>query len=183
VKHYFLYSLILLSFSLIIPSLHASDSRYAISQLRSLYPKASQEESTGRKFYEQMAAYKGSEPVVLGYKAVSEALMAKFVWSPYQKIKHVRNSGKIFQEALSQHPRHPEVRFLRYTVEYSVPRYLKMSEHLAEDRDLIADHLLRFPESGVDPEGFRLMSAFMLKENHLSAAEKAVISRKLAGRP
>lgn len=182
-KNSFLISLILLNILLVIPHLHATDSRYSISQLRSLYPKASQEEMIGRKFYEQMAAYKGTEPVVLGYKAVSEALMAKFVWSPYQKIKHVRNSGKIFQEALSENPRHPEVRFLRYTVEYSVPRYLKMSEHLTQDREIIVDHLLRFPESGVDPEGFRLMSAFMMKENHLSATEKAIISRKLAGKP
>ena len=64
-------------------------------------------------------------------------------------------------------------------MEYSVPRYLKMSENLAQDREIVVDHLLRYPNSKVDPEGFRLMSAFMMKENHLSASEKAEISRKL----
>lgn len=178
----FLIPLFLLNLFIIIPSLQASDSRFAVSNLRNLYPKASLEEGVGRKFYDQMASYKGADPVVLGYKAVSEALMAKFVWSPYQKIKHVRNSGKIFQEALSTAPRHPELRFLRYTVEYSVPRYLKMSEHLTQDRKIIIDHLLGFPESGGDAEGFRLMSDFMIKGNHLSPGEKSAISRKLAGK-
>lgn len=178
-KNFFLVSFILLYSLLLIPTLYASDSPFSISNLRDLYPKASAKEEVGRKFYDKMATYKGTNPVVLGYQAVSEAVMAKFAWSPYQKLRHIRNSGKIFQQALASDPRNPEVRFLRYTVEYSVPRYLKMSENLAQDRDIVVDHLLRYPNSKVDPEGFRLMSAFMMKENHLSASEKAEISRKL----
>ncbi|CAN5914056.1 hypothetical protein BH24BAC1_BH24BAC1_31160 [soil metagenome] len=172
----------LLYLFLFIPSLHASESPFLLSKMREMYPKASAKEEVGRKFYDQMASYRGTNAVVLGYQAVSEAVMAKFVWSPYQKLRHLRNAQKIFQQALSTDPRNPEVRFLRYTVEYSVPRYLKMSEHLAEDREMVVDHLLRYPNSKVDPEGFRLMSAFMMKENHLSASEKAVITRKLAGK-
>jgi hypothetical protein len=169
---------LLLSFNVSFPALQASDGSYSLSKLRALYPKASAKEEIGRQFYARMASYQGNNPVVLGYQAVSEAVMAKHVWSPYQKLKHVRNSGTIFRDALNKDPQNPEVRFLRFTVEYSIPRYLKMSENLAADREFVAQQLLRHPNSGIDQEGYILMRNFMLNGNHLTPAERGLLSRK-----
>lgn len=92
----FFVSSTLLCLFLFISSLQASDSPFSLNNLRDMYPKASAKEEVGRKFYDKMASYKGTNPVVLGYQAVSEAVMAKFVWSPYQKLRHIRTAGKYF---------------------------------------------------------------------------------------
>jgi hypothetical protein len=159
-------------------ALMASDEAFSLRNLRSIYPRASADEALSQKFYQQMATYRGNDPVVLGYKAVSEAIQAKYVWSPYNKLRHVRNAKKIFQLALSKHPYHPEVRFLRYTMEYSIPKYLKMSEHLEEDRRLIVENLLRYPASDIDREGFNLMRDFMIAGDHLASFEKEKLKNK-----
>lgn len=174
-QSFFIFSLLLIII-LYSPAFSASDRAYSLSNLRAFYPKASAEEKIGRQFYDHLASYEGDNPVVRAYQAVSEAVMAKFVWSPYQKLKYLGTSKAMFQDIFARHPDNPEVRFLRYTVEFSIPRYLKMSEHLAADRAFVARHLLRHPNSGIDKEGFVLMRNFMLNGGHLTPAEKARLS-------
>lgn len=177
-KYIFGAALLLLSLELSALPFAAFDAPYGISRLRTLYPKASVEEELGRQFYNHMSAYRGKDPVVLGYRAVSEAVMAKHVWSPYAKLRHLRNAEAIFQEAVQLDPHNAELRFLRYTVEYFVPRYLKMSEHVNEDRKIILHHLLQYPASGLDAAAFTVLRDFMLQENHTTSQEKEILLKK-----
>ncbi|MDX5347497.1 MAG: hypothetical protein LPJ89_01665 [Hymenobacteraceae bacterium] len=147
---------------------------YDPAHLRNSYAKATKNEEAGISFHEHMRQYKENEPVVLGYKAASEAVMAKYCWSPYSKLKHLKTSSEIFNKAVKLAPANPEIRFLRYTVEYYIPRYLNMSSHVEEDKKVFLESVLRYPNSGVDRNAAVLMRSFLLseKENHCTESEK-----------
>ncbi|WP_378015967.1 hypothetical protein [Adhaeribacter terreus] len=145
---------------------------YKVSELRTYYQKASKCPETGQSFHKYMARYEGKEPVILGFKAVSEAVMAKHVWGPYSKLKHLKSSAALFDQAVTLDADNPEIRFLRYTVEYYIPRYLNMSSHVEQDKKIVMESLLKYPKSGLDAESYKLMRDFLLSSEHLNEAEK-----------
>ena len=145
---------------------------YKVSELRHYYQKASKNAETGQSFHKFMAGYEGKEPIIIGFKAVSEAVMAKYAWSPYSKLKHLKTASALFDQAVMLDAENPEIRFLRYTVEYYIPRYLNMSSHIEQDKKMVVESLLKYPKSGLDAETYRLMRDFLLNANHLTEQEK-----------
>lgn len=136
------------------------------------FVEASEDSKAGRRFHELMSNYEDNNPVVLAYKAVSEAIMAKHVWNPYMKMKHLQRSSEIFEQAVQLDTSNPEIRFLRFTVEHYVPRYLNMSKNLQDDKAKIIAGLQRHPKSGLSTEMARDIRDFMLTKDHCTEQEK-----------
>src|SRR5688572_28892964 len=147
--------MIVLYFLLIFGTGRGTTEVYKASELRRYYQKASKCAETGEAFHEFMARYDGKEPVILGFKAVSEAVMAKHSWSPYSKLQHLKSSAALFDQAVMLDSDNPELRFLRYTVEFYVPRYLNLSGHVVEDKTIVLNSLLKHPRSGLDNETYK----------------------------
>lgn len=145
---------------------------YRVTELRSYFQKATKCPETGHAFYKLMAEYDGREARILAFKAASEAVMAKYTWSPYSKMKHLKTSAAIFDQAVKLDADDPEVRFLRYTIEYYIPRYLNMSSNLEADRRIVLQSLLNYPKSGLDAEPGKIMREVLLKGEHLNEQEK-----------
>lgn len=145
---------------------------YRVNELRSYFEKATKCAETGQAFHKFMADYDGREARVLAFKAASEAIMAKYTWSPYSKMKHLKTSAAIFNEAVSIDSDDPEVRFLRYTIQYYIPRYLNMSANLEEDKRIVMNSLMKYPKSGLDAEPGKIMRDVLLKGDHLTDQEK-----------
>ncbi|MCP2044624.1 hypothetical protein [Pontibacter sp. HSC-36F09] len=150
---------------------------YKLSVLRVQFLEASKDSKAGRDFYKLMSEYEDNNPVVLAYKAVSEAIMAKHVWNPYMKMKHLQQSSEIFEEAVQLDASSPEIRFLRFTVEHYVPRYLNLSKNLEADKAKIIAGLERHPKSGLSNEMARDIRAFMLTKDHCTEQEKQRLKR------
>jgi hypothetical protein len=150
---------------------------YKLSDLRVQFIEASQDSRAGRDFHKLMSNYEDSNPVVLAYKAVSEAIMAKHVWNPYFKMKYLQTSSEIFEEAVKLDAANPEIRFLRFTVEHYVPRYLNMSKNLQDDKAKIIAGLERHPNSGLSTDMARKMRDFMLTKDHCTEQEKKKLKR------
>jgi len=145
---------------------------YRVDELRSYFQKATKCAETGQAFHKFMAEYEGQEPRILAFKAASEAVMAKYTWSPYSKMKHLKTSATIFDEAVSLDADDPEIRFLRYTIQYYIPRYLNMSGNMEEDKRIVLNSLMKYPKSGLDAEPGKIMRDVLLKGDHLTEPEK-----------
>ncbi|GGG06312.1 hypothetical protein [Pontibacter amylolyticus] len=150
---------------------------YKLSVLRVQFVEASKDSKAGRDFHKLMSNYEDNNPVVLAYKAVSEAIMAKHVWNPYMKMKHLQKSSEIFEEAVQLDATSPEIRFLRFTVEHYVPRYLNLSKNLEDDKARIIAGLERHPKSGLSNDMARDIRAFMLTKDHCTEQEKQRLKR------
>lgn len=153
----------------------ADSTRYNVSQLRLQYLQASKEEAVAHKFHEKMSAYNEKDPLVLAYKAASEAVMAKYVWNPYGKLKQIKIANAIFEDAVAMDQDNAEIRFLRFTLEHYVPRYLNLSAHVEEDKKMIISSLQAFPHSELSEPLARTMRDFMLTKDHCTEAEKRIL--------
>jgi hypothetical protein len=153
----------------------ADSTHYRVSELRNQYWEASKEEAAAKRFHKKMSAYQEDDPVVLAYKAASEAVMAKHVWNPYSKLKQLKMANAIFEEAVALDKDNPEIRFLRFTVEHYVPRYLNLSPHVQEDKKMIISSLQAHPNSNLSEPLARTMRDFMLTKDHCTAEEKKLL--------
>lgn len=146
-----------------------------LPNLRHLYAAAVQDEAAARRFHAALKTYNGAEPTVLAYRAVAEALQARYFWSPLAKLRAVRSADKLFTRAVALDPASVEVRFLRFTVESSVPRYLGYSQHLADDRVLVLRGARHYPDLGLDAPSLTLIRDFMLRYGDCSPAEARML--------
>ncbi|MER2997093.1 hypothetical protein [Pontibacter populi] len=171
-SRYLLFILIMVCMSVA----HAADATaYKLSELRVEYLAASKDEEAANQFHDKMEKYTGKEPVVLGYKAASEAVMAKYVWNPYFKLKHLNAAMALFEEAVALNKANPEIRFLRFIVEYHIPDYLNMSQHMAEDKAIIIEGLVEHPKSGINKALAQTMRDVMLEKERCTPEEKQLL--------
>ncbi|PRY12716.1 hypothetical protein CLV24_10787 [Pontibacter ummariensis] len=168
---------LLFLFLFVLQVTQADSAVFKVAELRNEYLEASKDEEAAKLFHKKMSAYKEKhpDPVVLAYKAASEAVMAKYVWNPYSKLKQLRTAEAIFQDAVALDKEHPEIRFLRFTVEQFVPRYLNLSKHVEEDKRVIIRRLKEHPDSGVSTAMARRIKDFMLMGENTTAEEKKVL--------
>ncbi|MHA6247318.1 hypothetical protein ACXYMU_05220 [Pontibacter sp. CAU 1760] len=143
--------------------------------MRLQYLQASKEEEVAKQFHQKMSAYQQANPLVLAYKAASEAVMAKYVWNPYHKLKQLRTASEIFEDAIAIDRHNPEIRFLRFTVEHYVPRYLNLSAHVEEDKRLVIKSLQAYPNGQLSEPLARTIRDFLLTKDHCTEAEKKIL--------
>lgn len=165
-------NVLLLISLLFINTLFQNNLTYKISDLRKVYYQASKDRNAYDQLHQHLDNYKGTDLVVQGFRAGLEGMGAKYAWGPYAKLRQVRNSARLFEEILTKDPNNAEVRFLRYTVEYYIPRYLLMSGNLQDDKKVIFTNLLAYPKSRLDAESFKTMRDYFLKGNHSTEDEK-----------
>ncbi|GAB2953944.1 hypothetical protein GCM10027048_19040 [Hymenobacter coalescens] len=146
-------------------------SPYALPKLRQHYRQAAADEAASRRFHQLMSAYAEANPVVLAYKAASEAILAKHTGGLFDKLDRVKSASRQFDEAVVMSPRNPEIRFLRFSVESNLPSFLGASKHVDEDRTFLTQILLQHPKSGLDSEAFRVVREFMLQNQHVSGVD------------
>lgn len=83
-----------------------------------------------------------SEPVLLAYYGVLNALKAKHVFNPFSKISYLRSALRKLDEAVIDGDRTLEVRFLRFAVLHNLPSFLGFSDKLNADRDAVYELLV-----------------------------------------
>ena len=157
--------------------LFQSENSYKVHDLRHFMEKSAKDKEVCERFIKHLGKYPGKDPVVLGFEAAAQGVMAKHAWSPYHKIKYLRTSALLFEQVLKAHPQMAEVHFLRYTVQFFIPRYLNMSDNLLEDKKVFVASMLAYPKSDLDAEAVHLMRLFLLKHpEHLTEQERKLIS-------
>jgi hypothetical protein len=165
--------LLLLTFQLaaVTPTTTDAHSPYALPALRRHYRQAATDEAASRHFHQLMSQYAEHDPVVLAYKAASEAILAKHTGGVFDKLDRVKSASRQFDHAVGLNPHNPEIRFLRFSIESNLPGFLGASKHVDEDRTLLVRTLLRHPKSGLDKESFQVVRSFMLDHQHVRGAE------------
>ena len=148
---------------------------YKIADLRPMYLEASENEKEAMSFNRQMRLYEGNNPLIIAYKGASEAVMAKHVWNPYHKLRQLKSAASHFEQAIQLNPKNAEIRFLRFTVEHYVPRYLNMSENIEADKKIILNSLVNHPTSGMPEDLARTIRDFMLSKDHSTEDEKKIL--------
>ena len=114
--------------------------------------------------------------VILAYEAALEALMAKGAWNPFSKINHVKLSKAIFDQAIKIDPTNIEIRFIRFSVEYHIPKWLGLSKNMQLDKDYIIKNNQSFNVSCISRDMIGYIKKFVNESGWYSEGELARIS-------
>ncbi|MEO9482485.1 MAG: hypothetical protein ABJG47_03530 [Ekhidna sp.] len=165
----------LITFLLVI--LTFSSSAQDLSEIRAEFHAVVLNPEESESFYDYLKEIETPTSTVKAYQAVSEALLAQVVWNPFNKLKQVIKYDKQMAAAVEEDPQNVEIRFLRLAIEYNLPSFLGMSDHLQEDVDKIVSDLSRVSQVQVNPMFGKYIFHF-LKETNLCSTEQLALMKQ-----
>lgn len=142
-----------------------------LKSVREAFHKALLDETNIEAFYNLAANVSKSNPTITAYKAVSEALTAKTAWNPFSKIMYLKQFEQKMNAAIMEDPNNLEIRFLRFSVEFNLPTFLGMSQHLSEDMEKIVELGSSILLLNIDPK-FKRYILYFLGTTKLFTAEQ-----------
>lgn len=150
-----------------------------LSEVRQKFHAAVLDPSNVTKYHSYISKIKSEEPIIKAYKAVGEAVLAQEKWDPISKFSQLKKFSNLIEQAVYLDDRSLEIRFLRFAVEFQLPRILMMSDHLDEDRDFIMANLHEINQLNIDPGFVRYITYFMNETGLLDADQLIQIKASL----
>jgi tetratricopeptide (TPR) repeat protein len=150
-----------------------------ISEIRVQYGVALEDSRKAEALLESLGNINNPDPLLLAYRGAAEALIAKHALNPYKKLDYLDRAMKTLKEAIVSAPNDPEIRFLRFTIQYYVPAFLGYSKNLDEDKSVIVKNFSSM-KSSYTAELFQGVGEFMIKSGRCTPSEEAYIRALLA---
>lgn len=116
-------------------------SSFPINECRVLYSIAAEKESAAMHLLNITADWKEKEPLAEAYWGVAKMVLAKFAFFPLKKLSLFQAGKQALQHAILHQPNVTELRFLRLSIQKSVPSILAYQENIEEDKAFILKHI------------------------------------------
>ena len=153
------------------------DGAIDIEILRSEYLKAVAEDKNIDFLLLTLSKMKKLSPLALAYQACLETLKAKQLWNPLDKLALAKQSQETFAKAIYENPESLEIRFLRYSIQLSLPSYLNLSKDLATDKSKIIKLIQDKEARNIGKENLQRIINFMLQNGQCNTEEKAIFQQ------
>lgn len=154
-----------------VPNLHV---------IRKLLITALDSKKTTDSLFNSLSILKNRPAIINGYIGTLEALKAKHAWNPYYKIKYLNNSEKTFKAAVATDPHNIEIRFMRFSIEHNVPKFLGYTKNLVDDKLEMIRQIDAQYYASADKALVKSIIRFMLDSERCTAAEQKNLSQHLA---
>ncbi|MGK4568421.1 hypothetical protein [Flavobacterium sp. 3HN19-14] len=141
-----------------------------ISEIRKLYPTASESEKSAIILQEKLAGVTNSgDKTLLAYKGASITLKSKFSKNISGKIKYLKQGAKLIEFAIDAEPNNIEIHLIRLSVQENVPAIAPYHSNIDDDKKFILTH---FEQSGAIKE---YVKNFILQSKSFSDKEKQAV--------
>ncbi len=157
---------------LLILSIHYSVLSSTSVELRNQFEEACKDEKAANDLFQSLIETKQPSPLVSGYSGAVEAVLARYNLNPLQKYRFCKNGLSKLSSAIETTPASIELRYLRLIVEYNLPSFLSMSEHIDEDKNAILTMIKNSSDSDLNQR----IANFLLSSNLCSNEEKIILS-------
>ena len=161
-------------------SLYAQSSDQKNKTLRRQVMLAINSSKTTDSLYNILVAMPNKSPLITGYTGTLQALKAKHHWNPYYKVKYVKDAQKIFAKAVAAEPHNMEIRFLRFSVDYKLPKLLGYNKNMTADKNEIITQLTKKNYTVDDKDLVITIINFLLEADMHTAAENTFLTKQLA---
>jgi hypothetical protein len=115
------------------------------------------------------------QPVLVGFKAISELILCKHVFSPISKLSHFRKGRGLLEKAIAASPKNPELSYFRYTTQSNVPALLNYSGNIYQDKGVLINYLKSSGSKAADPDLYNRIRSYMLGSKYCTAEELKLI--------
>ena len=150
-----------------------------LDKVRQVFHEAVMDTEKIRDFHEYIWQIEENDPVIYAYQAASEAMLTQLSWNPFKKYDQIKKYDEIMMEAVSEDSANIEIRFIRLSIEYHIPKFLGMSDHLESDRDYIMENLQNVSKLELDPDFTRYILYFMAETGLCDEKKLARIEAQL----
>ncbi len=147
-----------------------------VAEIRGIFYALSLDSENTEKELAALREIKNPSGIIIAYEAAMEALMAKVEWNPFMKVSHVKESQEIFDRAIAVDPDNVEIRFLRFSVEWHLPKWLGLSKHMQDDKDFLMANLDGFDISCISDDMKNFITTFLNESGWFSEKELTGIS-------
>lgn len=131
-----------------------------ISDVRLMLHQATNNEDVCNKMIKMLNPYnEDNNPLLLGYRGGAIMIMAKHAFNPFSKLSYFKKGKNILESAIRVDNTNVELRFLRYTIQTSVPSFLNYSSEKKSDKLFLSKSLSDLK----DPELKKIINAYLLK--------------------
>lgn len=148
--------------------------------IRRLLVVALESKKTTDSLYKSLEDIKDKPALINAYMGTLEALKAKHTWNPYYKIKYLNDSERTFKTAVAADPRNIEIRFMRFSIEHNVPKFLGYTDNLIDDREEIVKQIDAKYYASADKTLVKTIIRFMLNSKRCTANEQKNLNQHLA---
>jgi len=112
-----------------------------ISSIRKGYVEALDSKIKTKDMLTNLSLKLSKAPIFLAYYGAFQGLMAKHANSPIAKFEFLTDSKKSLANAIKLDPNNPEIRFLRFSLEYYIPNWLGFSSNIQSDKKVIIQNI------------------------------------------
>lgn len=109
-----------------------------IVHVRQQFYQAVKNKTVAKQFYSEMKSVNfNSDKTLLGYKGMSNMIMAKFEFNPFSKWNYFSIGRDLLEKAINTDKNNIELRCLRLSVQANAPFFLNYSSNIKEDKKFI----------------------------------------------
>ncbi|HET6244640.1 MAG: hypothetical protein H0V01_09060 [Bacteroidetes bacterium] len=138
--------------------------------IRNQYYLASKDSKEAEAFYEKLSSANEKNPLMLGYRGMSEFISAKYAYNPYSKMNFFKKGKEYLEKSIQLDPKNPELRWLRFSVQSNAPSFLNYNSNLEEDKLILIKVLLK--QLKVDADLQKRIYDFLLQSPDFTSEEK-----------
>ena len=110
--------------------------------------------------------------LIIAYKAVCEAHIAKVVSNPFEKYFYLHKANKHLSHAIDLDNNNIEIRFLCYAVQVQTPKILGFRKNIEEDKKVIMNSFTSFDWNQIDRKVINYIYDFMMENSECGEYEK-----------
>lgn len=131
-----------------------------IKDVRLMLHQATNNEETCNKLIKILVPYnENNNPLLFGYRGGATMIMAKHAFNPFSKLSYFKKGKNILESAIQADNTNIELRFLRYTIQTSVPSFLNYGGEKKADKLFLSKSI---PDLK-DQELKKIINAYLLK--------------------
>jgi len=159
--------LISLYFHLLVPDLMV---------YRKLLDTSLENKKAANQFYKQFSKVQAhDEPLLVGFKAMSEFMMSKHLINPMSKYSHFNKGRDLLENAIKRDGNSAELLFFRLTLQSTVPSFLGYHDHINDDKQNLIFYLKAAKKQDADKVLYERIKTYLLINKYCSTEEKILI--------
>ncbi|RZL50642.1 MAG: hypothetical protein EOP00_03395 [Pedobacter sp.] len=110
-------------------------------KIRNLYEQAAVDEAAHLKLNKLLEVKKDESPLFLGYKGAGIMIGANYAFNPISKLNKFNKGKKLIEQAIARQPKNLELRYLRFTIQTNLPKFLGYSAAIKADKEFVINQL------------------------------------------
>ena len=127
---------------LLILLFHTSNYNSDINVVRELYLSAYINEDSCNNLGEKLNSIENNKEILIkGYQGCFYFIKCKFINNPIEKLIYFRKGKKLLETAIKEDPKSVELKFLRYSIQKNLPRFLSYHDNLEKDLNFVNENI------------------------------------------